>query len=202
MFRSTGVTPPDGWNTPLFQRNGTGGTPPEHRNTQRPRHAEDRYQLPTLPRLRPTHADEDRQAPRVFVAVPVEREEQAPDHFSDNARGVEMTRKPPRLQTLRSPLATLSTTRITAMAPSKDRSRQYATNSPAWRRLRQTVLVRDRYTCCDCSKLCGEPRDAHVDHIDGNAWNNAMTNLVTRCASCHSRKTAGRDGGFGNPSVT
>lgn len=36
-----------------------------------------------------------------------------------------------------------------------------------------------------------------VDHADGDATNNAWSNLVSLCWSCHSRKTVKQDGGFG-----
>ena len=98
-----------------------------------------------------------------------------------------------------STLRTVDTGIGSRMKPNKEGNRQYATNSATWRRIREQVLVRDRYTCCDCEAICGAPGDAHVDHVDGNAWNNEPENLITRCASCHSKKTAGRDGGFGNP---
>jgi 5-methylcytosine-specific restriction protein A len=37
-----------------------------------------------------------------------------------------------------------------------------------------------------------------VDHEDGNAANNAPSNLRSLCHACHSRKTATQDRGFGN----
>jgi 5-methylcytosine-specific restriction protein A len=47
--------------------------------------------------------------------------------------------------------------------------------------------------CTDCQRT---PATV-ADHIDGDAMNNEMTNLTGLCASCHSRKTVERDGGFG-----
>jgi 5-methylcytosine-specific restriction protein A len=46
--------------------------------------------------------------------------------------------------------------------------------------------------------VCDEPA-TDVDHIDGNARNNDVHNLQSLCHSCHSRKTARQDGGFGRP---
>jgi 5-methylcytosine-specific restriction protein A len=55
--------------------------------------------------------------------------------------------------------------------------------------LRQTILVRDAYTCADCSRVV-VGLAAHVDHIlalkDGGTDDPA--NLATRCSSCHGRK--------------
>lgn len=110
-----------------------------------------------------------------------------------------MAKKPPRLKMLAPRLQTLSTSRLSPMAPDKSGRRQFATNSTAWRRIRDQVIKRDKFLCADCGIFCTGSREAHVDHIDGDAWNNDLSNLITRCASCHSKKTAGRDGGFGNP---
>ena len=38
----------------------------------------------------------------------------------------------------------------------------------------------------------------HVDHDDGDTYNNAPDNLVSLCQPHHSQKTAKHDGGFGN----
>ena len=86
--------------------------------------------------------------------------------------------------------------------PERDRqaARQYATNSSAWRRIREAVLVRDNYTCRGCQRLVAGKGQAHVDHIDGDSSNNPEdgSNWQTLCRSCHSSKTAKEDGGFGN----
>lgn len=86
--------------------------------------------------------------------------------------------------------------------PERDRQagRQYATNSPQWRRIRKRVLLRDLYTCRKCGRLVGGKGEAHVDHVDGDSSNNPEdgSNWQTLCAPCHSAKTATEDGGFGN----
>ncbi|ALN84936.1 HNH endonuclease family protein [Lysobacter capsici] len=41
-----------------------------------------------------------------------------------------------------------------------------------------------------------------VDHVNGDATNNDLTNLQPLCSPCHSRKTAKEDGGFGNQKRT
>ena len=71
----------------------------------------------------------------------------------------------------------------------------------AWERLAGAFRNRHPY-CADPFGLHdGSVPGSHVDHIvprsaDGtDEW----SNLQTLCASCHSRKTARCDGGFGNP---
>lgn len=89
------------------------------------------------------------------------------------------------------------------LAPAPDSSRQARrtlhTGSAEWRRLREVVLVRDAYICHACKRIAAGKGQAHVDHIDGDPSNNALTNLQTLCAPCHSAKTAREDRGFGNP---
>lgn len=82
----------------------------------------------------------------------------------------------------------------------RQKTRQYATNSAEWRRIREQVLVRDLYTCQSCRRLVGGKGEAHVDHVDGDSSNNPEdgSNWQTLCRRCHSEKTAREDGGFGN----
>lgn len=60
-------------------------------------------------------------------------------------------------------------------------------------------LTRDLFKCQTCGVLVMGKGEAHVDHIvpkvDGGT--DDMENLQTLCRSCHSRKTALEDGGFG-----
>ena len=74
-------------------------------------------------------------------------------------------------------------------ASDRQRTRAMHTGSAAWRRLRQRVLLRDRYRCRGCG-LVGD----QVDHIDNDSHNNDMANLQTLCHSCHSTKTAKEQG--------
>lgn len=63
-----------------------------------------------------------------------------------------------------------------------------------WRRIRAAHLELEP----DCVN-CGRP-GSHVDHIlpRRQGGSNDHANLQTLCASCHSRKTASHDGGFGH----
>ena len=63
-----------------------------------------------------------------------------------------------------------------------------------WRRIREEHLQLEP----DC-RVCGRP-DSHVDHIVARKQGGTddHSNLQTLCASCHSRKTATHDGGFGH----
>lgn len=82
-------------------------------------------------------------------------------------------------------------------APQTNRqaTRALHTDSKAWRRIRERVLVRDMYQCAHCQKFGDQ-----VDHKDGDSGHNPEdgSNWQTLCRSCHSRKTAKEQGGFGN----
>lgn len=83
------------------------------------------------------------------------------------------------------------------------RARGY--NTPEWQALRRQVL--DEEPLCMCEKHQGRldgPASTDVDHLiphrgpeDPLFWK--RTNLRGVAHGCHSRKTASRDGGFGNP---
>ena len=66
-----------------------------------------------------------------------------------------------------------------------------------WERIRADHLMMEP-NCRDCGRLA-----VHVDHIVplSQGGNSDHTNLASRCISCHSKKTAKFDGGFGNPIV-
>jgi 5-methylcytosine-specific restriction endonuclease McrA len=66
-----------------------------------------------------------------------------------------------------------------------------------WRALRAEKLRQDPL-CVECFKAGRVTPANHVDHRDGNPDNDAWGNLDSLCASCHSRKTATQDGGYGN----
>lgn len=69
--------------------------------------------------------------------------------------------------------------------------------SKRWRELRALKLAKNR-TCEHCGAAA-----THVDHMLAREKRPdlelAMSNLQSLCHSCHSRKTAARDGGYGNP---
>jgi 5-methylcytosine-specific restriction protein A len=69
--------------------------------------------------------------------------------------------------------------------------------SAAWFRLRHACLERDNGTCTTTG--CGKPA-THADHIIARAKGgpDTIANLTSQCPSCHSRKTARQDGGFGH----
>lgn len=67
-----------------------------------------------------------------------------------------------------------------------------------WKRLRKMVLARDPL-CVECLKQGRTEASTHADHIVAlsQGGTNRMENLQGLCASCHNRKTALTDGGFG-----
>lgn len=81
-------------------------------------------------------------------------------------------------------------------AENRQHRRALPTNSTAWRKLRAQVL-REEPLCTECTKRNRIRAATQVDHVDGNAQNNARANLQGLCLPCHSRKTAAQDGSFG-----
>ena len=69
------------------------------------------------------------------------------------------------------------------------------TSSYQWRKLRQTIIERDKYTCQSCG-IIGTAVD--VDHIDANNQNNDPSNLQTLCRPCHLEKTTKENKGYIN----
>ena len=65
----------------------------------------------------------------------------------------------------------------------------------AWRKVRAAVL-RDEPLCRMCKADGRVIAATRVDHVDGNPWNRARSNLRPLCESHHNRRTA-RDQGFG-----
>ena len=58
-----------------------------------------------------------------------------------------------------------------------------------WRRIRESILVRDNYTCCNCGVVT---LDLEVDHIINVAVGGTddEQNLQALCVTCHKAKTA------------
>jgi 5-methylcytosine-specific restriction protein A len=57
---------------------------------------------------------------------------------------------------------------------------------------RQRILVRDRYTCCRCGRVC-EPKRLRADHTNPLALGGSDDdddNLRTLCIPCHDAVTA------------
>lgn len=79
--------------------------------------------------------------------------------------------------------------------------RGLSTSTTQWKKLREVVLRREPL-CRLCSRIGRVQLAYAVDHIDGDSGNNDLDNLQPLCLSCHSRKTARSDGGFGNPKRT
>lgn len=88
--------------------------------------------------------------------------------------------------------------------PKRKESGQYHHwyNLPAWKALRMMWLK--SHPLCEECKRNGIPTTPAtlVDHIEPHRgdWNLFMDpeNLQSLCSSCHSKKTATEDGGFGN----
>jgi 5-methylcytosine-specific restriction enzyme A len=81
----------------------------------------------------------------------------------------------------------------------RDRTRSPSrTYGRRWQRLRAAYLSVN--PICECG--CGYPATV-VDHIIAHNGNDALmydwSNLQAMTKQCHDRKTAARDGGFGNP---
>ncbi|WP_210256075.1 HNH endonuclease [Chelativorans sp. Marseille-P2723] len=74
--------------------------------------------------------------------------------------------------------------------------------SKRWRRERMAFL-RAHPLCIECRRHDVIRPATVVDHIDPHRGDEAVfwdrTRWHALCASCHSRKTASQDGGFGNP---
>jgi 5-methylcytosine-specific restriction protein A len=77
---------------------------------------------------------------------------------------------------------------------SGQRAAQYA--GRPWQLIRKAVLRRDPM----CSE-CGERPSTTAAHVvpRSKGGSDSLLNLRGLCTSCHSRETAARDGGFGNP---
>lgn len=66
-----------------------------------------------------------------------------------------------------------------------------------WKDLRAAHL-RAHPLCVECFALGRVTLANTVDHKDGDDTNDDPSNFQSLCGTCHSRKTATQDGGFGN----
>ena len=65
-------------------------------------------------------------------------------------------------------------------------SNRQRTSSYHWRKLRLSILERDKFTCQSCGLITTV---LEVDHIEPNSDNNDRSNLQALCRSCHEEKT-------------
>ena len=70
-------------------------------------------------------------------------------------------------------------------------------NSPEWQRVRQAVLMRDKYLCVKCGKPAEEVH--HKKHLTPNNIGDPMItmnmdNLISLCKSCHFEEHRGEHG--------
>ena len=73
-----------------------------------------------------------------------------------------------------------------------------------WRKVRRLALARDNHLCQDHARRGVLVEGNEVDHVvpvsrGGSRFD--LGNLETLCGSCHARKTAREDGGFGRKEV-
>jgi 5-methylcytosine-specific restriction endonuclease McrA len=65
-------------------------------------------------------------------------------------------------------------------------------NRPGWSRLRARVLRRDGHRCQ--TPGCTNTAALQVHHLDGDAHNDRLDNLVVLCARCHRERHATASG--------
>ena len=64
------------------------------------------------------------------------------------------------------------------------------------RKIRE-IVMREEPLCRECLKIGRVTPSYEMDHIDGDAFNRARSNLQMLCKACHARKTIREQGGFG-----
>ena len=63
----------------------------------------------------------------------------------------------------------------------KNPNRYKEGNGRAFRAVRKMAMFLDNHECVICTSM----ENLHGHHVDGNAQNNCLTNIVTLCQSCH-----------------
>jgi len=81
-----------------------------------------------------------------------------------------------------------------------DQTKARPYNNRRWQHLRNAYLA--THPICECEDNCGGVAtvvDHRRPHLGDDALMYAWDNLRSMTKPCHDRKTATRDGGFGNP---
>lgn len=91
------------------------------------------------------------------------------------------------LKTLRPRLATISTKAANDTHQPKSRWGHGRGGRP-WRRKREEIFKRDKYTCQVCGRVGGELELDHILNVARGGTDDA-SNLQTICTACHKPKT-------------
>ena len=72
-------------------------------------------------------------------------------------------------------------------------NRTLSTSSSKWKTLRKEVILRDDRTCSSCGYLSPYTNGRYmvVDHVDGDASNNDLSNLRVHCPPCDAIRHCG-----------
>ena len=75
-------------------------------------------------------------------------------------------------------------------------NRTLRTSSRQWKALRAEIRLRDKRTCSSCGYLSPHPQGHYmvIDHIDGDAPNNDLSNLRVHCPPCEAIRHCGFTG--------
>lgn len=91
------------------------------------------------------------------------------------------------LKTLRPRLATISTKAVNDTHQPKSKWGHGRGGRP-WRRKRDEIFKRDKYTCQVCGRVGGELELDHILNVARGGTDDA-SNLQTICTACHKPKT-------------
>ena len=62
-----------------------------------------------------------------------------------------------------------------------------------WNEIRKEVYKRDGWVCQECGIHCHNRKQIQCHHIDYDTSNNALSNLITLCSSCHAKTNFNRE---------